>query len=135
MIVKFISHKWPVFWFGALAVSLWGKYVLIRKDMYSNMGELRKRLLMMHESVHITRKRTCRFWTLKYLLLPSFRFREELEAYGKQILYEFRDNMYITREEALERYSIRLSSKAYMYSYSKEYAREELDKWMRLNNC
>lgn len=80
------SKYWPLFWFGAGAITL-GKYVFMRKDLF--LREIIYSAVVAHEAIHVQQqsKEFLLWWLTKYAILPSFRRKMELEAYGTEYLF------------------------------------------------
>lgn len=82
--------------------------------------------LLLHEQEHIKRQKVqgIVFWLLKYIFIPKFRFKEELQADIPKIKYLKSKRL----EFDLEKRAKQLSGWIYLWPVSYKYASEKLDK-------
>lgn len=117
MIVVFLSRLWPLFWFGAIGVTL-NPFVFIRKDRKGDS------VLLAHESIHYTQQRKVGLlkFLFRYITSKEYRYQYELEAY----VYETRiilTNKKVDKGAVISRQALRLASKTYgrMIDYKTAY--------------
>ncbi len=85
--------------------------------------------ILVHEQTHIERQRQVGWllWELKYLLLPKFRFNEELEAIKTQV--EFLKSKGIEYDKSeIQRFAKFLSSYIYLWMINYEEAKMQLER-------
>jgi hypothetical protein len=81
----YISEKWLIL-FGGVAISF-GNTVFISKQYWQQSCEIDKKLLLLHEEVHLQQFKKYGFfkYVFKYVFNRFFRFKMEMEAYATEI--------------------------------------------------
>lgn len=107
--------------------------IYLEKKIFENLSskhpEPKNIALLIHEQTHIQRQSNSGWflWGLKYCLIPSFRFNEELEAIKASMKY-MKVNNQVWDTDRTAKF---LSSYQYLWCTSYENAKQKLDKTWR----
>lgn len=128
--VKVKSGLWRMFPFSRYtAQAIYPNIYLIEKvynNLVSDSPKPRYKSVLIHEQTHIDRQKRFGWfkWGLKYLIIPSFRFNEELVAIQNSMTYLKGEGLsFDTTKRA--KY---LSSWLYLWCVSYKEAKRELDR-------
>jgi hypothetical protein len=97
-IVVYYVPRWWIFWPKGRSMTLWlpfiGKFAAV--DPSDANTALKKKLTLRHEYVHYIRVgKHPILWYLKYVLIPGFRFGEEVAAYRESVKSRIEDGVMV----------------------------------------
>jgi hypothetical protein len=77
-----------LFLFGADAVALRNK-IYVKRSVWTKVPPYRKESMFIHESTHLIQQDNMGWlkWLVKYIFSKTFRLREEIAAYGNEMIY------------------------------------------------
>lgn len=118
-----MTKKFPLFWFGASAVTLFNN-VFVNRDDWEKMSPDEQKALEVHENVHLEQQKSTGLqWYVRYAASKEFRFEQELEAYAAECRYMIAAGY--SREVVIATRASAMSSGTYagMATYEEAYGR------------